>query len=327
MAQTKSNIFLFYGEDGYSSLQKLKFWKQEFAKKYGEDSIEEIEGKTLNPADFTTNIQAVPFLSEKRLTIIKDFLSQSYPEEQKQVAEGLDKTIEECIIVFYENEMPDKRTSLFKKISQIGQLEEFFLLSPQELLKWILSEAKIKDIKINTEEAMYLSQHVGQDLWTVSNELEKLKLFANNALVSKEMIDAICIPSLTSSIFKLTDSIAQKDLKQSLKTFEILRESGEDLIRIFFMIARHFRILIQVHEMLEKKESSFSITKKLKQHPFVIQKTSSQSKNFNREKLEKIHKKLLEIDTKTKTGIIKSFKTDNREFELAVEQLIIDCCK
>lgn len=327
MAQTKSNIFLFYGEDSYSSLQKLKFWKQEFAKKYGEDAIEEIESKTLNPADFTTNIQAAPFLSEKRLVVVKDFLLQSDPEEQKQLSEGLDKTIEECIIVFYENEIPDKRTSLFKKISQIGQLEEFPLLSPQELLKWILSEAKIKNIKINTEEAVYLSQHAIPDLWTINNELEKLKFFANSATVSKEMIDAVCIPSLVSSIFKLTDAIAQKDLKQSLKTFAILRESGEDLIRIFFMIARHFRILIQVHEMLEKKESSFSITKKLKQHPFVIQKTSSQSKNFSREKLENIHKKLLEIDTKNKTGIIKSFKTDNREFELAVEQLIIDCCK
>ncbi|MEK7086110.1 MAG: hypothetical protein AAB953_03810, partial [Patescibacteria group bacterium] len=90
---------------------------------------------------------------------------------------------------------------------------------------------------------------------------------------------------------------------------------------------RHFRILIQVHELINKGENSFTITKKLQQHPFVIQKTSYQEKNFSKEKLEKIYQQFLEIDTKVKTGIIKSYKTDEKEFELAIEKLIIDCCK
>lgn len=328
MAKTdKKNIYLFFGEDTYSSLQKLKFWKQEFIKKYGEDTIEIIEGLKLDPSEFSTNIGAPPFLSEKRLIIVKDFLLDSKAEAQKQVAENLENTVEECLVIFYENELPDKRTALFKKIVQIGNTEEFPQLSPLETTKWLLDEAKKENINLNSTVANYLIQNCGSDLWHLNNELNKLKNLADGSMISKEMIDAISIPSLSASIFKLTDAIAQKDLKSSLKVFEILRESGEELGRIFFMIARHFRILIQVHEMIEKKESSLTITKKLKQHPFVIQKTSLQSKNFKREKLEYIYSKFLEIDRKNKTGIIKSFKTDYREFELAIEQLIIDCCR
>lgn len=326
MPNLKQSIFLFYGENTYSSAQKLRFWQSEFAKKYGKDAIEITDWKNINTSEFATNIEAIPFLSEKRMIIVKDFLSNTKTEEQKQIADHLDKAVSECVIIFYENEAPDKRSSLFKKIAKIGQLEEFEAMHPKDIAKWIIEKAKKEGIKIKLEIAEYISEYCGPDLWTISNELEKLKLFANNGEITKKMVDDLCVPSLTSSIFKLTDSISQKKTKDSLKTFKILKESGEELSRIFYMIARHFRILIQVHEMINQGEKQFSITKKLKQHPFVIQKTAEQSKNFTREKLENIHKKLLEIDRQTKTGIIKSYQTDYREFELAVEQLIIDCC-
>ena len=93
------------------------------------------------------------------------------------------------------------------------------------------------------------------------------------------------------------------------------------------MIVRHFRILIQVHEMAGKNENQHSITQKLKQHPFVIQKTLQQSRNFTSEQLEEIYEKLLEIDVKFKTGIIKTYQQDDSEYKLAMEKLIIECCR
>lgn len=322
-----NNIFLFYGEDNYRSTQKLRFWRQEFVKKYGEEATEIIEGKDLNPPQFTTNIGTLPFLSEKRLIIVKNFLENGSPEDQKKVAEHLEKTTEQCIIIFFETEPPDKRTSLFQKLSKTGQVEEFKALSPQEITKWIIEKSKKENLQISPKTANYLAEHAGADLWTISNELEKLKTYANGQEITTAMIDEICPPSLSASIFKLTDAVAQKNKKQSLKTFEILRESGEDLGKVFFMLVRHFRILLQVNDLISKGENPFSITKKLQQHPYVIQKTSEQSKNFNEAKLEKIYKELLQIDIKIKSGLIKSFKGDNREFELAIEKLIIDCCK
>ena len=327
MKNPQSNIFLFFGEDTYSSSQKLKFWQEEFTKKYGADALEIIDGKTLDPAQFSTNIGTMPFLSEKRLMIVKDFIQEQDEDAHEKVAKNLDNTNELCIIVFYENENPKKTNALFKKIAKIGQIEEFPRPFPADITKWILNKTKQTSINIGQREASYLEQYCEPNLWTISNELEKLKVYANGEQITKEMIEELCTPSLTSSIFKLTDAVAQKNVKDSLKTFAILKDSGEDLMGIFFMIARHFRILIQVKEMLEKRENQQSIIRRLKQHPFVIQKTSLQSRNFTQKKLEEIHEKLLTIDIKTKTGKIKSYRGNNKEFELEVEKLIIDCCK
>lgn len=324
---TQLPIYLFYGEDRYSSSRKLKFWQENFIKKYGENAMEVIEGDKLDPAEFSTNLETLPFLSEKRLVIIKNYLAQAKTEQQKQIATAIERTPDFCLLIFYEYEMPEKINPLYKKIAKIGHLEEFQALSPNDIAKWIMDKAKIDNIKISFMAANYLSQYCGPELWTISNEFEKLALFANDQEITKEMIDDLCIPSLSSSIFKLTDYVAQKNAKASLKTFETLKNSGEELSRIFFMLARHFRILIQVFELLSKGEKAFTITKKLGQHPFVIQKTSQQSKNFDLKKLEKIYKEFLKIDTKVKTGIIKSYKGDEREFELAIEKLIIECCQ
>ena len=322
----KQSVFLFYGQDTYSSSQKLKFWKNEFIKKYGENSLEQIEGKELNSQEFSTNIESMPFLSEKRMIIIKNFLNQGKEENQKLVAKNLNSSSDSNVIIFYEETTPDKRTTLYKTLSKIAKIELFPELSSLEINNWIIKRAKEQNINIDFRNANYLSQNCGPNLWILASELEKLKLYAGEQTVNKEMIDEICTASLTASIFKLTDSIAQKDSKSSLKTFKILAESGEDPIKTFFMIVRHFRILIQIHEMVSKGENSGTITKRLKQHPFVVQKVSSQSKNFQQEKIEEIYKELLKIDKGVKTGVIKSYKGDNREFELAIEKLIINCC-
>lgn len=324
---TKKPVFLFYGPDRYSCYQKLKFWQDEFVKKYGDNSLEIIEGKKLNPQEFATNLEALPFLSEKRLIIVKDFLDDGHKDDQKIVAESIENTADFCIIVFYESEIPEKTSSLYKKIVKIGKVEEFKAMSPDTICKWIMEKAKKDNIKISFPTANYLSQYCEPELWSVSQELDKLALFANGQEITKAMIDELCVASLTSTIFKFTDSLAQKSRKQSIKNFSILCETGEDLGRIFFMIVRHFRILLQVKDLLNKGENGTSITKKLGQHPFVIQKSSSQSRNFPFEKLQEIYKKLLSIDVQVKTGGIKSHKGDQGEFELAIEKLIVDCCK
>ncbi len=321
-----NSIFLFYGEDNYSCIEKMNFWKENFLKKYGEDSLEIIDGKNLNARQFATNIESIPFFSDRRMIIVNDFLSSKKDDDQKLVAKSLKKAGSFNFIIFKETNTPDRRTTLFKTISKLGEVIYFPEMSVDKVLKWITQRAKDKNIKIGFHNANYLAEQCGINLWTLSNELEKLRLFSDDKEIDKAMIDSICSPSLSSSIFKLTDEIAQKDVKASLKTIKILRESGEDSLRIFFMIVRHFRILVQVQEMLANGESFFSISSKLGYQPFVVKKASYQSRNFNIDNLKKLFEKFLEIDIGTKSGKIKTYGGDTGEIDLAVEKLIIECC-
>lgn len=323
----KKTIYLFFGEDSYSSSKKLKLWQKEFIKKHSEDGVEVFAGRKFDSSRFATNIEAVPFLSEKKLVIIKDFFSKAKKEDMEKVSKAIEKTPDFCILVFHQNGPVDKRLGLYKKIKKLGTATEFKEKTPSEITAFILTKARREEIKISPLTANYISTHCGTNLWTISNELKKLKLFAQDKEITSEMVNQLTTPSLSASIFKLTDTITEKNSRKALQVLKTLAESGEELTKVFFMIVRHFRILIQVHDMIKKNESRGTITKRLKQHPFVIQKTSAQSKNFTSEKLEEIYAKLLEIDKNFKTGVIRIQQGDNSAYSLAIEKLIIDCCQ
>lgn len=320
------NIFLFYGENTFASSEKLKTWKKAFIQKYGEDGLEHIEGKKLMVKNFITDAESLPFLSEKRMLIVKDYLKKGKSDDQKILAANLEKIPDSTVIIFHESESPDKRLSLYKKLKKVAKTEEFKIPTNAQLNKWILDRAQKLGLNLSFSAASYLSEHCGSDLWTIKNEIEKLQSYASGRAITVQMINEITTPSLHSSIFKLTDSIAARKSKEAIQILNILNESGEDLIRSFYMIVRHFRILIQIKELAEQGESRGSMQKRLKQHPFVIQKSTSQCQNFSQEKLQQTYKKLLEIDTQTKTGQIQISTKDNRALQLAIEKLILECC-
>ncbi|MBT3865043.1 DNA polymerase III subunit delta [Candidatus Peregrinibacteria bacterium] len=343
MTKEQLNIHFFYGEDSYSISKKVSFWIDQFKKKHeGDTNIDIIEGKELITKDFGTNLQALPFLAEKRLVIIKDFLDKGSSDDQKIVAEIIKKTPEFCVLVFTEIKTPDKRLTLFKTLTKLSKTEEFKALSPGQLAQWIIKETQDRTstnttstspsttpATIDMPTANHLAQHVGPNLWQLSNEIDKLISSAQTQpdnKITKEMIEDLVTPSITSSIFKLTDAIAARDRRRSINLFKTLIDSGEETTMVFYMIVRHFRILIQSHYLTEQGESPNNIAKKLKQHPFVAMTTSKQSKNFTAEKLQTIYKNLLEIDHKFKTGGIKISSDNQMELLLAIEKFIIETC-
>ena len=56
---------------------------------------------------------------------------------------------------------------------------------------------------------------------------------------------------------------------------------GESVFGIFSMIARQFKVIIQVRQLQLQGHSSKSIADRLKLHPFVVGKALKQTKNFS----------------------------------------------
>jgi len=333
--QKKSSLYFFYGEDTYSIAKKVQFWVENFKAKYDESNIEIVEGKHIDLKEFATNLTSMPFLSDKRLVIVKNFLDEASADTQKEMVEILNTELPDfCILVFTENKMPDKRTSLFKALCKLGTTEEFKAMSPYELTRWITEETKKRGGKIASTEADFLGQHVGPNLWQLSNEIDKL-VSASSANstdsqpspITKALILDLVTPSLSSSIFKLTDALAVKDRTTSLKIFSILVASGEEALMIFYMIVRHFRILIQTKYLVDTGTTDqTSIARELKCHPFVAMNSAKQCRNFDMPTLKKIYAELLELDKSFKSGRVKITADDQSEMLFEIERFIIKNC-
>lgn len=328
----KKNLFLFFGENTFPLAGELKRWRREFEKKFGGDInvtlLEENDSLTSN--EIRTALESAPFLADKRLVILKNFLKNGESEEQEKVAGFLEKIPESTVAVFYEETPPDRRTKLFRKLKEIAEMKEFFLLSESQTLAWIKKQATLENLRLGPGVEKTLLEQTGPDLWTLDSELKKISAYCKNRAATHEDVKLLTRPNLSTSIFKFTDKISEKKTDQAINLFHILIESGEEIREVFAMLIRHFRILLLLADLLAhgtKKTELLLEMKKYdaKSHPYAISQTAKQVQNFSLDQLKKIYGKLAELDLQMKIGEIHEESGDKGEIMLAIEKFIIGC--
>lgn len=319
-------VYLFCGEDSFSAYEKAQLWKAKFLEKYGDLNCLIFRGEELTAGDFQTALEAVPFLSEKKLVFISDFLHDGSADDQKAVAEMLDNVPDYAVVLFWEHYKPDARTALYKKLVKIGTLENFELKAGVSLNRWIQERFQKRGVRVGEAECRLLGELVGNNLWNVSNEIEKLLLFAAGRAVDSSMIEHVVSPNPSSSIFKLTDFLGEKKLREAMRTLETLIESGEETVGMFYMLVRHFRIMAQVQDLAARGMRAPEIAKMIKEHPFVVSKVYAQVRQFSPELLRKIYAELLAIDSGFKTGRIRITTGDESELVREMEVLVTKVC-
>jgi DNA polymerase-3 subunit delta len=309
-------ILFLYGEDNYRSRQKLKQIEERF-KETDKSRINLFifDGEKTPFKTIEKEIFSAPFLHDKKLIVVENFLKKkSGAKQQEDLVTFLkkNKTTESAVIVFWEEGVPDMRSAAFKLLNKPKQAEKFELLPEAKLCQWILKEAAEKNIEIEKQAAELLANLVGPDLWQITSELDKLAAFSakrKDKKISVRDVKTFVKGRFDEDIFGLTDAIGAKNKRQIFKLLNEQIAAGLKEAYIFSMLVRQFRILFQIKETVEKKYSFVSsVDYSLKQslaselglHPFVVQKTLIQSRNYKLEELKNIYKKLLSIDMKMK---------------------------
>jgi DNA polymerase-3 subunit delta len=343
-------ILFLFGEDTYSSHQKLAQIKAKFIDASLGDtnlSVADCADKDLDITQINQMILAMPFLAKTRLVVIKNLLSDGKKKLQEQFIELLPKIPETTVLVIYESEKVDRRTALFKTLIktkttkntseeslQAGgspprrcsiQAQEFKSLEPYELKKWIIGEVEKQGGTIDNLAIDKLIEYIGNDLWRLSNEISKLISYKLQATSSD--VELLVRPRVVANVFDLIDAIGAKNIKKAQNELHKLTDSGQNELYIHTMVVYQFRNLLIIKDLLETQSSNLKtqnyslnlkteIAKLSGLHPFVVEKTMGQAKNYTFERLKEIYKILLDYDIKMKTGQI--------ELGLAMDMLLID---
>ena len=143
---------------------------------------------------------------------------------------------------------------------------------------------------------------MGNDLWQMNNEINKLASYKAGETINPEDIDLLVKAKIDVNIFKTLDALAQRDKKTALKLLHEHLEQGENEIYLFSMLTYQLRTLLKLKDLIEKGTPFHDLARQSKLHPFVIKKSSQQLKNFSMDQLKKIYHRLLEIDLQIKTG-------------------------
>ena len=196
-----------------------------------------------------------------------------------------------------------------------------------DLFKWVKKKFQNNEVVIDNAQVMYFIDQEGyrdknseKTLADLENEINKISSFVGKEnKVTNDIIDQLSQKKVENDIFKLIDYIGQKNSSDAMKILNDMLYEGESVFGIFSMIARQFKVIMQVRQLQIQGYSSKSISERLKLHPFVVGKALKQTKNFSDETIIDILNTILESDFKIKNGLVRD--------TLSIEMLISKYCK
>lgn len=293
-------VYFLYGEEDYLKKQYKDKLTKAMISEGDTMNYAYYEGKGINVREIIDLAETMPFLGERRLIVVENsgFFKNASPE----LAEYMKEIPETTHFIFSESEV-DKRGKLFKAVKDKGRIVELAKQDEQTLVRWILGNIK-KEGKQTTESAIrYMLTKCGTDMESLQKEMEKLFCYTfEKDRIEIADIEEICTTQITNQIFEMVNAVSEKKQKKALELYYDLLALKEPPMRILFLLARQFRLLMEVKELDANGYSKKDIASKTGLHPFVAGKYQEQAKAFSGKELRAILEETVDIEECVKTG-------------------------
>ena len=311
-------IIFIHGDNTFSSRQHLNNLKNKYLTEIDTlgHNLTNINGETTNLSEINNAINTVSLLVRKRMVIITNLFKNKSEENLKNITnffkEASNNESNETIIIIYEHISEKERLTKIKK-ELLAILKNtkyspkpFNKLSNQQITNWIISEIQSKGSNISYNAANLLCTAINGDLWAANSEINKLINYKHPNTIETEDVKIMVTMPFNDNIFGLTDAIGANNASHAINLLNNQFESGSNEFQILEMVRRHFKILLQIKTQIEKNQTQKQIATHTKLHPFVVQKSIAQTKNFTKKKLIDLSNQLTNIDYLAKTGKAKA---------------------
>ena len=305
-------VYLLYGEEA--------FLKQSYKKKLraaisGDDTMNYnyFEGKGLDVNELISLADTMPFFSERRLILIED--SGFFKTSSEALAEYLPTMPDTTCIVFVE-EAVDKRNKLYKKVKDLGHIAEMKRQDSAQLARWAATILAQNGRKITPSTMNLFLERVGDDMENIRMELEKLISYTmGSEVVTAEDVKVITTVQITNKIFDMVAAITAGKTKRAMDLYEDLLTLREPPMRILFLLARQFNLLLQVKELQRLGCDQKTIASRTGLQSFVVRNYTGCTGRYTTAQLRQAVEDFTQTEEDVKTGRLSDV--------LSVELLIV----
>ncbi|HZP18334.1 MAG TPA: DNA polymerase III subunit delta [Terriglobales bacterium] len=131
-------------------------------------------------------------------------------------------------------------------IVELGRVEE------GDAVRWIQEFCSTRQVEMDPEASRELVDSLGGDMMMISNELEKLILYAGGKKrITLGDVETMVLAAKQRSLYELTDAISARDRARALEMLDAILSSGdgdEAAIGHLYMLAKTFRQMLVILE-------------------------------------------------------------------------------
>lgn len=311
--QDFKNVYLFYGEEGYLKKQYRDKLMKALNPQEDTMNVSRFEGKGIDVREVLSLGDTLPFFADRRIILLENtgFFKGQCPE----LAEYMGELPEYLCMLFVEDEV-DRRSRMYKAVKQNGRIVEFAVQDERTLMRWVLGILKREGKQITQRDMELFLSGTGTDMCNIEKELEKLLCYTmGREVITARDIEEVCTNRVTNRIFAMVQAVSEQKQKKALELYYDLLALKEPPMRISFLLARQFNLLLQVKELQNQGYTGKDIASRTGLQTFVVKNYTGCTGRYSTEQLRQAVEDFTQAEEDVKTGRLQD--------TLSVELLIV----
>ncbi len=332
-------FYILFGPDEFSLREELERIKDSLGDRESLASNTTIfEGKQVRLNQLMDACMALPFLGSHRLIIVEGLLARFEGDkgEWQALEEGeggrgefekrewgefknrIGGMPQSTVLVLVDGQVK-KGNALLKGLAPLAEVKEFPLLKRAALEEWIQRRVREGEGTISPEAVRMLASLVGENLWVLASEIEKLLLYTAGRRIEEGDVKGVVSYAREANVFAMVDALIEGRAARAAPLLHQLLQEGDTAPHLLVMITRQLRLLVQAKELSLKGFSPSEVKARLDlASDYVLNKALEQGRRYSMGRLEQVYRKLLEADLSIKRGLWKG--------ELALDLLVAELC-
>ncbi len=221
--------------------------------------------------------RSYPFMADRRVLVLKELerLRGSWKGLIEYCSDPAPSTV--LILLFNPYDDSGRRARQprdFKKLEACvkakGRKLVFDKLADEDLAKWVVQKAKRMNLPLDAGTAALIVRSVGENLFDIQNELEKLSVVFEGETVERRDIEAVVGGYRLDAVFEMIDRIGPSLEPTVLKMLHTIISTGAERPSVVvYHTIRHFLALLKIKtgvgigggyrfELLKKKAGGFN---------------------------------------------------------------------
>ncbi len=314
-----SPLYYFHGDEPYLMERAVKrLTDLVVPPDFRDFNLDVFYGNECKGDEIASVTQTLPMFADRRMVIVKRAGDLSAAALEILAACVADPPPTTCLV--FVGEKIDQRKKFFQELKKKGELVECKRPYENQLGAFIREEAKVLGKRIEPAAAEMLVYLVGSNLGELNTQLEKVALYVGQReAITVDEVRGIVSDTKVESVFDLANAMGERDPAKALRSLATILRDGEAPLMLLAMIARHFRQLWRVRDLMAQKVAQQDISRLSGINPYFLKGVMAQARNFGTDELKRVFESLYAADLELKGG-------GSRRPVLIMERLVMDVC-
>jgi len=257
-------------------------------------------GKDITLDTILTAARRYPMMAERQVVVIREAQNIRDIEE---LASYIEKPAPTTLLVLcYKYKTIDKRKKLYKAIQKNGVHMESKSLYENQIPDWIIKYLKTKKLGIEQKAVQMITDHIGNNLQRIVNELDKVIFSAvPGTSITVDDVERNIGISKEYNAFEFQKALSTRDIYKAnrIVNYFIENEKSNSIQMIIAILVAYFRKILTYHT-LENKNSQNEVAQKLGVSPYFVSDYLTAGKNYPLQKAVVVLSLLREYDLRSK---------------------------